>query len=94
MGAGFTSTPASRDNDTLFSSGPRNGARYSPYARWDLRLSREIPIGRHKLESYFEVWNAFNSPNVLMTDSRSGEWKFVDLNYPIPILFLGISGRW
>ncbi|MDQ3002109.1 MAG: Plug domain-containing protein [Fibrobacterota bacterium] len=93
-GAGFMSTPTSPDNDTLFSSGPRNGARYSPYARWDLRLSREIPIGRHKLESYFELWNAFNSPNFLMTDSRSREWKFVDLNYPIPILFLGISGRW
>lgn len=94
VGAGFNSVPPDPGNDTLFSSGPRNAARYSPYARWDLRLSRETPIGRHKLETYFELWNAFNSPNFLMTDSKTRQWKFVDLNYPFPILFLGISGRW
>jgi hypothetical protein len=94
VGSGFTSEPADPNNDTLFYAGPRNGKRYSPYSRWDLRLSRQFSAGRHPLEAYFELWNAFNTPNFLMTDSQTRQWKFVDLNYPIPILFLGISGRW
>ncbi|HKP97909.1 MAG TPA: TonB-dependent receptor [Fibrobacteria bacterium] len=94
IGSGFATTPADPDNDTLFYAGPRNGRRYSPYSRWDIRLSREIPVRKHMLETYFELWNAFNTPNFLMRDSGTRNWKFVDLNYPIPILFLGISGRW
>lgn len=94
IGSGFASTPADPDNDTLFYAGPRNGKRYSPYSRWDLRLSREFPAWGHRMEAYFELWNAFNAPNFLMTDSRTRQWKFVDLNYPAPILFLGMSGRW
>jgi hypothetical protein len=94
LGAGFGSQPADEDNDTVFYAGPRNGKRYSPYSRWDLRLSKEFPAWGRRMETYFELWNTFNSPNFLMTDSDTRKWKFVDLNYPIPILFLGISGRW
>ncbi|MDB5051204.1 MAG: TonB family protein [Fibrobacteres bacterium] len=94
IGSGFATTPADPENDTLFYSGPRNGKRYSAYSRWDIRLSREFPAWGRKMEAYFELWNAFNTPNFLMTDSKTEQWKFVDLNYPIPILFLGLSGRW
>ena len=94
IGSGFATTPTDPKNDTLFYSGPKNGKRYSPYSRWDIRLSREFPAWGHKMEAYFELWNAFNDPNFLLTDAQTKTWKFVDLNYPVPILFLGISGRW
>lgn len=94
IAGGFDTEPPARGTDTLFHAGPRNGARYAPYSRWDLRLSREWALKRHSLESFFEIWNLFNTPNFLLRDSATEAWKFVDLNYPIPILFLGISGRW
>ncbi|MBW8886762.1 MAG: TonB-dependent receptor [Fibrobacteres bacterium] len=94
LGGGFNTEPATQTYDTLFHAGPRNGARYSPYSRWDIRLSREWALKRHFVESYFEIWNVFNTPNFLLRDSGTENWKFVDLNYPIPILFVGISGRW
>jgi hypothetical protein len=74
--------------------GPRNGARYTPYARWDVRLSKEFRVMGHPMQSYFEIWNAFNTPNFMLSDARTKTWKFVDLNYPVPILFLGLNFRW
>ncbi len=94
IGGGFSTVPADPKNDTLFYSGPQNGSRYSPYSRWDIRLSRDFTAWSHNMEAYFELWNAFNDPNFLLTDSKTKVWKFVDLNYPVPILFLGLSGRW
>lgn len=94
LAGGFNTEPTRPDYDTLFHAGPRNGARYSPYSRWDIRLSREWAMKRHSVESYFEIWNVFNTPNFLLRDAGTEDWKFVDLNYPIPILFVGISGRW
>jgi hypothetical protein len=86
--------PSVEKNDTLFHVDPKNSSRYSPYSRWDIRLSKEIPWRGHKQEAYFELWNAFNTPNFLMRDAKTEKWKFVDLNYPVPVLFLGMSGRW
>jgi hypothetical protein len=80
--------------DTLFYLGPRNGARYAAYGRWDFRLAKEFSMGRHPMQFYTEVWNMFNTPNFIMRDGKSGQWKFVDANYPIPILFMGINWRW
>lgn len=88
-GGGVTAT-----GDTLFQVGPRNGERYGPYSRWDLRLSKEFTIRKHPLQSYFEIWNTFNTPNFIMADARTKAWKFVDLNYPVPILFIGLNYRW
>lgn len=93
LGAGFTTRPSDTANDTTFWAGPRNGARYAPYARWDLRISRKHLAWGGRFESYFEIWNAFNTPNFLMSDAVTRQWKFVDVNYPIPILFLGLSAR-
>ncbi len=80
--------------DTVFQIGPRNAARYAPYSRWDIRLSKEFKLGRHPMQTYFEIWNAFNTPNFIMSDVRTRDWRFVDLNYPFPILFLGLNYRW
>lgn len=95
VGGGFgNGNPWNSESDTLFQVGPRNGKRYAPYSRWDLRLTKDFHIRKHAMQSYFEIWNAFNTPNFIMSDSRTGNWKFVDLNYPIPILFLGLNYRW
>ncbi|MDB5103738.1 MAG: TonB family protein [Fibrobacteres bacterium] len=94
LGSGFNTGNGGPENDTVFYAGPRNGRRYSPYSRWDLRLSREFTAWGLPMESYFELWNSFNTPNFLLSDAGTRKWKFVDLNYPIPVLFLGISGRW
>jgi hypothetical protein len=80
--------------DTLFYLSPRDHARYAAYGRWDLRLAKEFRAGRHPMQFYTEVWNMFNSPNFIMRDARTGQWKFFDANYPIPILFMGIDWRW
>ncbi len=80
--------------DTLFYLEPRNSSRYAPYSRWDIRLSKEFPLWRHRMSSYMEIWNAFNTPNHIMQDQKTKSWKFFDANYPIPILFLGASYRW
>jgi hypothetical protein len=80
--------------DTLFSLGPRNAVRYSAYSRWDIRLSKEIKFFGHDMSSYMEIWNAFNTPNFILRDGKTENWKFFDGNYPIPILFLGLSYRW
>ena len=79
--------------DTLFYLGQRNGARYAPYSRWDIRLSKATKVFGHEMSSYMEIWNAFNTPNFIMRDQKTQNWKFIDGNYPIPILFLGLSYR-
>jgi hypothetical protein len=80
--------------DTVFYLSPRNKARYAPYSRWDLRLTKDFRMGRHPMQFYTEVWNMFNAPNFVMRDERTGIWKFFDANYPIPVLFLGMNFRW
>ena len=80
--------------DTLFYLEARNSSRYLPYSRWDIRLSKEFPLWGRRMSSYMEIWNAFNTPNFIMQDQRTREWKFFDANYPIPILFMGLSCRW
>ncbi|MDB5047273.1 MAG: hypothetical protein JWO30_344 [Fibrobacteres bacterium] len=80
--------------DTLFYVAPRNSSRYAPYSRWDIRLSKEFPVFGHPMTSYMEIWNAFNTPNFIMMDQKTEQWKFFDANYPIPILFLGLSYRY
>jgi hypothetical protein len=85
---------ASVGGDTLFYLAPRNTSRYAPYSRWDIRLSKEFPVFGHPMSSYMEIWNAFNTPNFIMRDQKTEQWKFIDANYPIPILFLGVSWRY
>lgn len=85
---------AEAGGDTAFYLGPRNGARFAPYSRWDIRLAKETTLFGHPFQSYMEIWNAFNTPNFIMRDQKTESWKFIDANYPIPILFLGMNWRW
>lgn len=72
--------------------GERNGGRLSPYSRLDLRLSREHSAWGRKLKTYLEVWNATNSPNYFARDAETGQLRAASLNWPFPLLFLGVSG--
>jgi hypothetical protein len=82
------------ESDTLFYLEARNTSRYRPYSRWDIRLSKDFTVFRRTMSSYMEIWNAFNTPNHIMQDQNTKSWKFFDANYPIPILFMGLSYRW
>lgn len=82
------------DGDTVFVVGRKNGRRYSANTRVDFRLEKNHTIWGHPAVSYFEVWNAFNTPNFLLTDNRTGQMKFYDASYPMPIFYSGIEWRW
>ncbi len=80
--------------DSLFTIGPRNSARYAPYMRFDLRISHDTQWFGHPAETYFEIWNVFNSPNLIQRDRDSGKFKALNTNYPFPILFFGFRWRY
>jgi hypothetical protein len=81
------------NSDTLAVVGPRNGERYAPYQRLDIRLSKETTFFRRPAKTYIEVWNAWNDPNMLMRDDKTGAIKLFDLNMPFPIVFWGAEVR-
>lgn len=80
-------------SDTLLVVGPRNGRRYAPYQRLDIRLSKESTFFGFPSRTSFEVWNALNAPNFLLRDSETERIQMVDLNVPVPVVFLGWEVR-
>lgn len=80
--------------DTLIWVGARNSSHYKPYSRLDLRLSKHGTLFGHPFQSFFEVWNSQNKPNFLLRDSETGALKFLEFNFPFPILFFGFEWRW
>jgi len=72
----------------------KNNRYYSPYFKGDIRLEKNSKFFGHPTMFFFEVWNATNEPNFILTDSKTGAIKFFDLNYPFPIVFLGYEFRW
>ncbi|MFC1585553.1 hypothetical protein ACFL5V_08415, partial [Fibrobacterota bacterium] len=98
--AGFAYTPYTGTlNDggvggETITVGARNSARYAPYSRFDIRLTKTATVMGKSLETYFEVWNSFNSPNYFLRDGKTGELKFPDLNLPFPFLFFGCIYQW
>lgn len=72
--------------------GARNSGRLSPYSRLDMRLSRNTRLWNRDFKAYLEVWNSMNSPNYFARDSKTGQLKSAQLNWPFPLFFLGISG--
>jgi hypothetical protein len=62
-GGAFPSDRARRDPATEVSSVGRNAGTMPAQAGVDLRVSRQFPIGRMKLEGIFEVFNLFNRTN-------------------------------
>ena len=45
----------------------RNVDHYEDYSRFDIRLSRTVPLERGSFEYYFEVFNVFDSGNECCT---------------------------
>ncbi len=90
--AGFYNA-ADRFSDTLVYVAPRNSGRYAATNRFDIRVTKNSTLFGYPFQSYAEIWNAYNSPNMFLRDAQSGRFRFLELNYPIPILFLGLSFR-
>jgi TonB dependent receptor/TonB-dependent Receptor Plug Domain len=80
--------------DTLLSFGARNSGRYAPYLRFDIRISHDTKWFGHPAETFFEIWNAFNDPNFIVRDNETGQFKSIQMNYPVPVLFLGFRWRY
>jgi hypothetical protein len=81
-------------NPVLFEIEEKNSGYYSPYSRFDIRLSQETQFYSLPLIKFFEIWNAFNVPNMFLADHESNDIKNIDFNYPFPIFFLGAEMRW
>ena len=81
-------------NPVLFEIEEKNSGHYSPCSRFDIRLSQETQFYSLHLTKFFEIWNAFNVPNMFLADHESNDIKNIDFNYPFPIFFLGAEIRW
>jgi hypothetical protein len=71
--------------------GTANDSRYSPYQRLDFKFSKGFTIKNSKGHFYIEIWNAFNTPNFALTDSKTRRIIGFDANWPITMLFLGVD---
>jgi outer membrane receptor protein involved in Fe transport len=88
--SGFPYTSAVQDsNGTRI--GTANDSRYSPYQRLDFKFSKGFTIKDSKGHFYIEIWNAFNTPNFLLTDSKTRQIIGFDANWLITMLFCGID---
>jgi hypothetical protein len=95
MGQPYTTFSGDGDGRGSFDPivvGARNGGRFAPYSRLDLRLSRTHRAWGREIKTYLEVWNATNSPNYFARDADTGQLRAAQLNWPFPFLFLGLSG--
>lgn len=81
------------ESDSTTWIGKRNSARLAPYQRLDLRVARESRMFGFPATFYYEMWNAFNDPNMILRDNESGQFRWVQLNVPFPTVFLGMEVR-
>lgn len=88
----FSGTGDGKGSFEPITVGARNSGRLSSYSRLDVRLSRDHRVWGRTLTTYFEVWNATNSPNYFARDAETGRLRAAHLNWPFPFLFLGVSG--
>jgi len=80
------------DTDAMpIAVGSRNSGRLAPYSRLDLRLSHQIDKWGTRFKTYVEVWNSMNTPNYFSRDDGTGELKSAQLNFPFPVVFVGLS---
>lgn len=93
MGQPYTSYSGTMDEKGLGSIdvGARNEGRLAPYSRLDIRLSRNFRRWGGNFKTYIEVWNAMNEPNYFARDNETGQLKSAQLNFPFPVVFLGLS---
>jgi len=80
-------------SDTALWIGSRNSGTLAAYQRLDLRLSRESTIFGKPATYYYEVWNALNDPNMILRDAESGQFRWISMNMPFPVVFLGCEVR-
>ncbi len=80
--------------DTVLVIGKQNSRRYAPYERLDICLAQNSTFWGLPSRTYFEVWNALNSPNFLLHDSKTKKPVSFDLNFPFPIIYFGWQLRW
>jgi hypothetical protein len=71
--------------------GTAGDSRYSPYQRLDFKFSKGFTIKDSKGHFYIEIWNAFNTPNFALTDSKTRQIIAFDANWLITMLFFGID---
>lgn len=88
---GFKTFP--NKSDTVLVIEEKNSSRFGPYTRVDVRLSQESTFFGYPSKKFFEVWNIFNEPNYILTDSETGRFKGMEFNYPLPIFFVGYEVR-
>lgn len=79
--------------DTALWIGRRNSGNFAPYQRLDLRLSRNGTLFGKPSVVYYEIWNALNEPNTILRDSETDRFRWVTLNLPFPVVFLGFEVR-
>ena len=81
-GGAFPSDRARRDPLTQASSIGRNGGTMPAQATVDLRVSRQFPIGRMKIDGIFEVFNLFNRTNYTDINNVFGAGAFPGAGLP------------
>ena len=79
--------------DTALWIGRRNSGNFAPYQRLDLRLSRNGTFFGKPSVVYYEIWNALNEPNMILRDSETDRFRWITLNLPFPVVFLGFEVR-
>jgi hypothetical protein len=87
----YTGTLDGKGTHDPISVGARNSGRLAPYSRLDIRLSRNARWGDTDFKAYLEVWNSMNNPNYFARDDHTGQLKSAQLNWPFPLLFLGVA---
>ncbi len=71
--------------------GAYNKKRYSPYQRFDFKIAKGFAVRNAKCHFYLETWNAFNDPNMFLTDSETKKMKMYGINLPFTALFVGFD---
>ncbi|MFP4242403.1 MAG: TonB-dependent receptor plug domain-containing protein [Chitinispirillaceae bacterium] len=68
-----------------------NSGRLAPYQSLDFRFSKGFVTNHFKGHWYLEVWNSFNSPNMLRLDNSTKRLQGTRTNLPVPVIFLGVD---
>ena len=71
--------------------GTADDSRYGAYQRLDFKFSKGFTLKNSKGHFYIEIWNAFNTPNFILTDSQTKQMIGFDANWPLTMLFVGID---
>lgn len=79
--------------DTAMWIGERNSGNLAAYQRLDLRLSRSGTLFGKPSVFYYEIWNALNEPNAILRDAETDRFRWISLNLPFPVVFLGCEVR-